>query len=222
LKGERWRLLTLTFPNHAADRVEQLRDAHRMLKVTIQKLRRKYSDLKYARCFEAHKSGYPHVHVITNHYIPVQYLSEIWRAVGGGHIDVREPRCTVCGGSLPCITHRQKKYTSSKQAGRYLTEEFEKKWQDIYKLGADLWNSGVRSVMTSRNIKLQMPPNDADWYFLRPAATLADAMTEYERLVFDAQYNGGIKPSIEWGKNRVMIGAGYRDIVNVDFFKKDA
>ena len=108
LKGERWRMLELTFKDHAADKTEQFIRAHGMLKKLVQRFRRRYVNLKYARVFEVHKSGFPHVHFITNQYIPVAYARQAWNELGGGHVSIHEPKCTKCGGSLPCVVHDQK------------------------------------------------------------------------------------------------------------------
>lgn len=223
LKGERWRLITLTFKEHSNDKTEQFVNAHSMLKKLVQRLRRKYADFKYARVFEVHRSGFPHVHFIINTYIPLAYLREAWQALGGGIVEIREARCSKCGGSLPCLEHQQKKYCSSKSAARYLTDELEKKRQDPFALGVVFFMAQVRSIMTSRNLPLKKLPSSGEWMYLRGAPTLADAMYEYEKLVYDYEFNCGVKPSIDFGKNKIMIGYGYRETpeVHYKFGKQD-
>lgn len=217
LKGERWRLVTLTFKDHTVDKTEQFVAAHSMLKKLVQRLRRKYDNFKYARVFEVHRSGFPHVHLIVNTYIPCSYLRAAWQELGGGIVEIREPRCTKCGGSLPCLVHQQKKYCSSKSAARYLTDELEKKKQDPHSLGMVFWMAQVRSIMTSRNLPLKKLPSSGEWMYLRGAPTLKDAMYEYEKLVYDWRYNNGVKPSLDSGKNKLMIGYGYREQPEVIF-----
>lgn len=216
LRGGRWRMITLTFDDHTKDKTEQFIEAHKMIKKFVQRLRRKY-EFRYARVFEVHESGFPHVHFIVDVFIPFVFIQQCWKDVGGGWAWISEPKCTKCGKSLPCVEHSQKKYVSYKQAARYMTEEIEKKKQDVHKLGAEFWQSGVRSIMTSRNLPLKKLPTSGEWFYLRGAENLKDAMYAYEQLYHDFKYNGGVEPSIDFGKRCIMVGTGYKDKIEIDF-----
>jgi hypothetical protein len=209
-------MVELTFKDHSIDKLEAFQIAHAMLKKTIQRLRRKYGSFKYARVFEVHQSGFPHVHMIVNSFIPIEFIKQAWQDCGGGHVSIHEQKCKICGGKLPCIVHGQRKQVSYKQAARYLTEELEKKRQDPHRLGVDYFLSGVKTIMTSRNLKLKKSPF-TDWMFYAANQSFEAAMLQYEQLMYEHKYNGGMRPSIEFGKNRVLIGTGYSDSPDVDF-----
>lgn len=214
--GDRWRMLDLTFKDHKKDKTEQFIEAHKMLKKTIQRLRRKYGNFKYARVFEVHKSGFPHVHMVLNSFIPKDFVENAWKDCGGGHISIHEQKCKICGSSLPCVKHGQKKMISSKNAARYLTDELEKKVQDPHRLGLEYWLANVKSIQTSRNLKLAKSP-PTDWMFIRTATDLQDAMYEYERMMYDHLYGTATRPSYNFGKNKIMIGSGYDESPDVAF-----
>jgi hypothetical protein len=154
--------------------------------------------------------------MIVDTYIPVGFLKEAWQACGGGHVSIHEAKCSVCGRSLPCVEHHQRKLISSKNAARYLTEELEKKRQDPHGLGFDYFRAGVKTLMTSRNLKLAPAPY-TDWMYVRGTPSFQDAMYEYERLMYEHIYNGALRPSVKFGKNKVMIGMGYEDSPDVHF-----
>ena len=217
LNKDRWRMVELTFKNHKKDKTEQFVEAHEMLKKLIQRLRRIYKNFKYVRVFEVHKSGYPHVHLVVNCYIPVKSLYEHWKELGGGFVSIHEPKCSKCGGSLPCLVHHQKKFISSKNAARYLTEELEKKKQDPHALGVEFWIAQVRSITTSRNLPLKKLPSSGEWMYVRGAPNLKDAMYEYEKLMYDHEFNGGLRPSVDYGENIIKVGVGYRESPDVKF-----
>lgn len=42
-------------------------------------------NLSYIRISESHRSGYPHIHFLTNRYLPVRWLREQWKRLGGGY-----------------------------------------------------------------------------------------------------------------------------------------
>jgi len=65
-----------------------IRECWRKMRV---KLERKYgSPLKFISVLEFHYSGVAHLHVLLDRYIPQEWLSEAWQAIGGGEIvDIR-------------------------------------------------------------------------------------------------------------------------------------
>src|SRR4030042_128148 len=71
LKHHRWRLITLTFPDHSADVLEQLVKLYRTFKRFVQRIRRVYPNIAFVRAIEIHQSGYPHIHVIVDSYIAI-------------------------------------------------------------------------------------------------------------------------------------------------------
>ena len=75
----------------------------------------------------------------------------------------------------------------------------------------------VRSIMTSRNLPLKKLPGSGEWMFLRGTVSFEDAMYQYTELMYDFKYNGGIRPSIDFGKNKIMIGYGYSESPNIEF-----
>lgn len=46
--------------------------------------------IKYIQVMEFQKSGYAHLHILINHYIPHDWIKEAWQSIGGGRIvDIR-------------------------------------------------------------------------------------------------------------------------------------
>lgn len=164
LSGERWRLVTLTFPQKNSTPLILIRALSKTFDKFMKRIRRKYPDLKFCRSVELHQSDFPHIHLIVNKFIPVSFLQFHWHEVGGGIVDIRMnsscaehnlKRCKICYpfGPVP----------SYKSAARYLTEEFEKVVQDPHRLGLTWWLSGKRCFATSKN--LLKPEKKYDWEY---------------------------------------------------------
>lgn len=86
------RFVTLTLdpkripPNTASDRY--LRETWREMRVLL--ARRFHQSIDFIAVLEFQKSGIAHLHVLVGVFIPQQWLSESWQAVGGGRIvDIR-------------------------------------------------------------------------------------------------------------------------------------
>lgn len=47
--------------------------------------RKTTGNLQYIRISEPHKSGYPHIHFLTNKHINVRWFREQWKRLGGGY-----------------------------------------------------------------------------------------------------------------------------------------
>ena len=80
------RFLTLTLD---PSRIEG--DPVRYLRFVFSKFRvyllRKYgAPIKFIAVLEFHKSGIPHLHVLVDRYIPQEWISDSWSALGGGSI----------------------------------------------------------------------------------------------------------------------------------------
>lgn len=94
IDGHPERLLTLTMkpsPNATPDSQAKLLSAN--WRRLIQLIRRKWPNAKheYFAVFEAHKSGWPHLHIATRGcYLPWQWLSDTWEALTGSRgVDIR-------------------------------------------------------------------------------------------------------------------------------------
>jgi hypothetical protein len=164
IKGRRWRLVTLTYPDHTADRLVTLKGISRQFKLLIHYTTRRYPGLQYIRSIELHKSGMPHIHMIVDRYIPQAFIVKAWHDLGGGHVNVVSTRkCPVCSSRGPCIHNPHPKPLSYQEAAFYLTEEIEKAAQDPHRLGVIYWLAHVRSLTTSRAIKLR--PRNSEYHF---------------------------------------------------------
>jgi len=83
----------------------------------------------YFACIELFKSGYPHIHLLVDTYVPQNILSMYWRkASSGGKVHVKQ-------------------LDSPSKAVYYVTKH----------LDSLILPKGIRRVMASRNIKLQTP-----------------------------------------------------------------
>lgn len=199
LKHHRWRLITLTFPDHSQDVLEQLKNLYRQFKRFIQRVRRIYPDLAFVRTIEIHQSGYPHIHMIVDSYIPVSFVQKHWHDVGGGFVSIRNKK----------RGERTSYVYTHKDAAHYLTDELEKANQDPHKLGHVFWQASCRAITTSRNLKLSA--GSGEWSFYRVAKDLTDAMYQYEEALQLSRWNSTPTPSIHYGADAVKIGYGFSD-----------
>ena len=206
IRDERWRLVTLTYPDHSADIEQTIAQSYSTFRKFIHRIRHAHPTLKYVRTIELHASGFPHFHTIVNKYIPVNHIEKSWRDVGGGNVDVRARRaCPKCGTRGTCEHRHLSRNLSHYRAAGYLTEELEKKMQDPYKLGYLLWKYRVRTITTSRNIQLH--PRQQPLKFIGIYPDLTTAMSNYEMLNSDAKIIG--KPTLDYVMTNSAIIAGY-------------
>ena len=99
LNYHRWRMIDLTFPDHSVDPLTALQSIYKTFKQFIQKVRYKYPDIAFVRTIEIHQSGFPHLHMIVDKYIPVAFIQKCWHDQGGGQPGRpgRRPRATRNG-----------------------------------------------------------------------------------------------------------------------------
>lgn len=210
IKRDRWRLCTLTYPDHSTDAETILCESYKQLKAFIRLLRKRIKKLKYIRVLELHESGFPHHHVILNQYVPRKLIELSWSSLGGGNISIIDPsKCNKCNKRPPCIHIKKKLSPSYKKAAHYLTEEIEKKIQDPHRLGYILWKNRIRTITTSRTLTLKTKSNEYEftgiYHSLEEALECQIYCTTIEEddrghQVGIASFSGGYK-----------IGKGYKD-----------
>jgi hypothetical protein len=104
---------------------------------------RRWKKINFILVLEFHKSGYPHLHVLVDRYIPQEWIKASWEAVGGGSVvDIRRIY----------DLHRVVHYLS-----KYITKEAI--------LSAP---PGVRRYTTSRGIQLfKRPEKPSGWWLTK-------------------------------------------------------
>ena len=205
MRKDKWRLCTLTFPDHTKNIEEALHESTLQFKRLTRALRKMQPNIKYIRSIEVHKSGFIHLHCVFNKFIPIAYISEQWKKVGGGIVDIRATnKCKICHKPAPCEHVSKRKKLGYRAAARYLTEEIEKTQQDPHTLGFTLWKNRVRTIATSRNIKLSPPTHEYE--YVGNYASLTQAYELYERLECNAKMKENCEPSLALGKNSVTFG----------------
>lgn len=206
MNKDRWRLVTLTFPQKDITPEEILSNCYSMFRKFTMRLKRKAPHLKYVRALEIHKNGYPHLHCVFNQYVAHGFLKKAWQDLGGGIVDIRATKkCEKCGASGKCEHHPNKTRMNYKQAARYLTEEMEKKAQDPHVLGYPLWRDRIRTITTSRNFKIK--PVTGAYTFCGLHPDLKSAMAIYEELQFDADMMNAPPPSKIKTGSAIIINA---------------
>jgi hypothetical protein len=214
MNRDRWRLVTLTFPQQNTSAEKLLSDCYSIFRKFSMRLKRKSPNLKYVRVLEVHKSGYPHLHCVFNQYVAFGFLKKAWQEVGGGIVDIRAAKkCGICGATKSCIHHPNKTRMNYKQAARYLTEELEKKAQDPHLIGFPLWRDRIRTITTSRNFKLK--PIRGAYTFCGIKPTLQEAMKVYYDLEYDADLMNAPKPSRAFSQSAIFINANTKERVFV-------
>ena len=80
------RFLTLTLdPSKIdGDPVRFLREVFNKFRVYL--LRKYDCSIKYIAVLEFHESGIPHLHILLDRFVPQQWISQSWSALGGGRI----------------------------------------------------------------------------------------------------------------------------------------
>lgn len=207
IKAHRWRLVTLTFPQDESNRTEILRTLRRTFQRFLKRIKRQYSKFSFVRTLEIHQSGYPHIHMIVNRYIPIAFLQVHWKEVGGGFVDIRaRKQCRICKRPYPCEHGNKPKYLGYREAAHYLTEEMEKVRQDPHQLGFELWETGIRTFASSRDLKIN--ESKSPWKFERIVRSAEEAWTEYETLVQEAIWNNQPIPGVEENSFAMFAGVG--------------
>lgn len=210
MRGERWRLVTLTYPPNAGTTEQLLVDSYSRFKRLANRLRKRTRGLKYIRTLEVHASGAIHHHCVFNRYLPQAYLQQAWRELGGGIVDITAAgRCHICKLKPPCKHIPHPRTPSYKQAARYLTEEIEKHIQDPHRLGPLLWIHRVRTITVSRSLKLQ-PPKQGIRY-VGKYDHLEDAMSWRDYLEALEDFNDRPSTGIASTSSGFLIGKGYSD-----------
>ena len=120
------------------DSVAYLRECFSKFRVSL--LRRFGKSISYIAVVELQKSGMAHLHVLIGVYIPQNWISEAWQAVGGGRIvDIRQRHIRSVARYL----------------SKYLTKDF---------LGAV--PSKKKRITTSRDIRLfEKCPKQNQWEY---------------------------------------------------------
>jgi hypothetical protein len=175
LKKDKWRLATLTFAQEGVDKISLLRSCTKNFDRFMKRVKRIYPKVKYARSLELHKSGFPHIHLIVNQYVPQSFLQYHWKETGGGIVDIRAtPVCSEHNHKNCKVCFPSRRKMNYKDAARYLTEEFEKKYQDPYSTGLTFWLAGKRTIQLSKSLKLAKP--NSEWRYEKPIGHIKDVM----------------------------------------------
>jgi hypothetical protein len=205
MKRDKWRLCTLTFPDHTKNIEDAIHDSTKMFKRLTRQLRKLQPSIKYIRSIEVHKSGFIHLHCVFNKYLPVSFISQKWKEIGGGIVDIRSTKkCRFCHNPTPCEHTTEKRKLGYRDAARYLTEEMEKGQQDPHTLGFILWKNRVRTIATSRNVQLSPPTKEYE--FIGHYSSLTQAYHLYEDLEYESMNNENCKPSLTLGRESVEFG----------------
>lgn len=141
LKLQRFLTLTLDPSQCSVEQsVEYIRETWNKLRTY---LRRRYNQpITFISIIELQKSGYAHLHVLVDRYIPQKWIKSAWQRVGGGKfvnikfVDV----------------HRVAAYLS-----KYLTKD----------LFLNQFKPGTRRFTTSRGINLFIKPKKGTWQLIK-------------------------------------------------------
>jgi hypothetical protein len=193
MKGKQWRLITLTFAQRDVTNLQVLKALSKAFRRLSLRLKKDFPGIQYCRTIEVHQSGYPHIHMVVDRYIPIGWLQLQWNKVGGGIADIRSGK----------RKDGKRKPAGYKQAARYLTEEIEKAVQDPHRLGVDFWMARVRSISVSRGLSLTPP--QSRWKFVERGLTPEDVSARYYQQTFSAKMNGLPTPNIVDLPNRMAL-----------------
>jgi len=212
MQSHRWRLVTLTFAQRDVSAVQLLKSLKVSFDRFSKRLRRRFPKIAYVRTIEVHKSGYPHIHMVIDAYVPVSWLQLHWKECGGGMVDIRAgKRCDVCKQQPPCEHYKASRRFTHHDAAKYLTEEIEKVQQDPHQLGVDFWCACIRSITTSRTLKLKS--DESPWRYEAQAKNVMDLEYYYALADSDA-YRSGLTPSnIAKAGNVWFMGKGIKGTV---------
>lgn len=76
--NSRMRFLTLTVSTAAIPQYLAYKEISHKWDIFLKRLRRQYPGVKFFKCLEFTKDGYPHLHVLLNRFIPQPWISEVW------------------------------------------------------------------------------------------------------------------------------------------------
>ena len=205
---DKWRLVTLTYPQQSQHIETILQNSYQTFRKFLNRIRRRKKNIKYIRTLEIHKNQFPHFHMVVNKYIPFELLRQAWQDLGGGIVDIRASTHAKPPENNKALRNSQTKtHLSYKTAARYLTEEIEKQQQDPHNLGSLLWRHRVRTITTSRNIKLNLKQETYKYH--GTYNNLTDAMWCYEMLKREAADGKNPIPGINFGSDAVLVGPGF-------------
>ncbi len=143
MKHDLRRFLTLTLDQQrcrAEDSAIYIREVWRKMRVLLK--RRVGKSISFIAVLEFQKNGYAHLHVMLGHYLPQEWLSEAWHAVGGGrYVDIRF-----------VDMHRVASYVS-----KYLTKE----------MLLSKATGKYRRYTTSRDIVLLVKTKQEEWWLIK-------------------------------------------------------
>lgn len=88
--------------------IRKLRDSFNKLRVY---LGRRYGAIDFICILELHESGMPHLHLLVDRYIPVEWLRESWQSVGGG-FEIKIKEVPVRKASIYVSKYLSKKATT--------------------------------------------------------------------------------------------------------------
>ena len=150
-------------------------------------LRRKYRvSPQFIRVLEFHKNGKPHLHILIDRYVDIDWLKAAWIAVGGG----QERRCQI---NIKFVdVHRVARYVS-----KYLSKEL--------LLSAP---KKSRRVTTSRGVHLneKREPSSAVWKLER--RTINGLFEDYAAQVIGSTWDGETLESFSLGPPRAPVLRG--------------
>ena len=202
LARTRWRLVTLTYEQTDVDRTQLLRSCAHQFEMFVKRIRRQHPAIKFVRTLELHRSGYPHIHLIIDKYVPVAFLQQAWHEVGGGNADVQyRRRCKTHHAKNCKLCPKEKRPLTYKDAARYLTDEVSKPYQDPHQLGEEFWLAGRRSLSMSRNVKLHKPAHT--WELSKILFSITDVVW------FLADHR--TQSNITYRNGMFLVGDGYRN-----------
>ena len=142
-RNELRRFLTLTLDPRSCEASESVVYVRKCWNKLRTYLKRKYDEsITFITVLELQKSGYAHLHILVDRYIPQQWIQSSWQKIGGGlfvnikFVDI----------------HRIAAYLS-----KYLTKE----------LLLNQFKPGTRRFTTSRNIKLLEKAVKGAWSLIR-------------------------------------------------------
>ena len=112
IQKQSWRLLTLTVDPNQVSLQDSLNQVSRLWDIFSKSLKRRFPNFAYIKVLEFHASGYPHLHIILNEYIPQRLASALWSSRGGGKIvDIRAIKTTQIANYVSSyLSHKDKKH----------------------------------------------------------------------------------------------------------------
>jgi len=153
--------LELTFPENSPDPLEHPEYYSHSWDVFLKRLRRKYRKIKYLRIVELTACGIPHFHIILDHYVPHQWITETFPSCGGGSVNwIRH----IDGGRAFGYVV---KYVVKSTNGNPIHAEF-------------FFRSGMRQFSASRHIYFFIP-RSSTFFVLhhRPTSDLSSIVDEH-------------------------------------------